>query len=56
MRAWQLGFLFVVVSNAAVQHVMSLEGEELADSTFGEFSLVHSVTFARLRIQIFLQE
>uniref|UniRef100_A0A3P9MBU8 triacylglycerol lipase n=1 Tax=Oryzias latipes TaxID=8090 RepID=A0A3P9MBU8_ORYLA len=37
MRAWQLGFLFVVVSNAAVQHVMSLEGEELADSTFGNF-------------------
>ncbi|XP_041861900.1 lipoprotein lipase [Melanotaenia boesemani] len=36
MRAWKVWFLYVVVLNAAVQRVTSLE-EELADSIFGNF-------------------
>lgn len=36
MKAWQRGFLHVLVLNAAVRCVTSLE-EELADSIFGEF-------------------
>ena len=36
MKAWHVGFLYFVVSNAAVRFVTPLE-EELAPSIFGEF-------------------
>lgn len=38
MKAWQRGFLYILVLNAAVRCVTSLE-EEIADSIFGEFTL-----------------
>lgn len=36
MKAWKSGFVFILVLNAAVCYVTTLEGE-LADSISGEF-------------------
>lgn len=46
MKAWESGFVYVLVLNAAVRSVASLE-EELSDSIFGEFPVKNPCTFTR---------